>query len=264
MKIAIITSHSNKEFKASLILRKFLACEQLELQSILVVNKKFKKFNKYYFFEKIISFLDLIYCYLTNFLFAFFSKTISFNQDFNSRRFFRISEVLRYFDLKNTDLNYFRTLNSNEVRNYIIEKNIDLLILAGVGIVKQNILSIPKLKIINVHSSVLPGYRGTESEIFAISDENYHLVGNTVHFVNEKIDSGEILSVKKVSCKNLSFSLSYLRYYNKVSAANNLLDTVLNFKNIKPQINDISQSVYRSKPNTTVIKKAKRNLKRCK
>ena len=36
------------------------------------------------------------------------------------------------------------------------------------------------------------------------------------------------------------------------------------FKNIKPQINDISQSVYRSKPNTTVIKKAKRNLKRCK
>jgi methionyl-tRNA formyltransferase len=158
---------------------------------------------------------------------------------------------------------YVENLNSDSVRDTLVELNIDTLILAGVGIVKDKIISIPNLTILNVHSSVLPGYRGTESEIFALADSKYDLIGNTVHFVNNKIDAGEILSVIKFPQDKLKFGVSYVRYFNKVLSANNLFDTVKNIKSIRPENNDISKSVYRSRPTKEVVAKAKKNSYKC-
>ena len=52
-------------------------------------------------------------------------------------------------------------------------------------------------KIINIHPSLLPKYKGlnTYSRVLKSQDR---LTGCTVHYVNEKLDSGKIILKKKV------------------------------------------------------------------
>ena len=52
-------------------------------------------------------------------------------------------------------------------------------------------------KIINIHPSLLPKYKGLNTHQRAI-DNNEKYSGCTVHYVNSKLDSGKIIAQKKV------------------------------------------------------------------
>ena len=52
-------------------------------------------------------------------------------------------------------------------------------------------------KIINIHPSLLPKYKGLNTHSKAIINKD-KLAGCTVHFVTEKLDSGKIILQKKV------------------------------------------------------------------
>ena len=58
-----------------------------------------------------------------------------------------------------------------------------------------------KGKIINIHPSLLPKYKGlnTFSRVLKSKDK---FSGCTVHYVNEKLDSGKIILQKKVEISN--------------------------------------------------------------
>ena len=64
-------------------------------------------------------------------------------------------------------------------------------------------------KIINIHPSLLPKYKGLNTHVRAIKDKD-KLAGCTFHYVSEKIDSGKIILQKKIkiSAKDNSTSLS--------------------------------------------------------
>jgi phosphoribosylglycinamide formyltransferase 1 len=55
-------------------------------------------------------------------------------------------------------------------------------------------------KIINIHPSLLPKYKGLNTHSKAIKNKD-KLAGCTVHFVTEKLDSGKIILQKKVKIK---------------------------------------------------------------
>ena len=52
-------------------------------------------------------------------------------------------------------------------------------------------------KILNIHPSLLPKYKGLNTHKRAIAN-NEKFSGCTVHYVNDKIDSGKIILQKKV------------------------------------------------------------------
>ena len=54
-----------------------------------------------------------------------------------------------------------------------------------------------KGKILNVHPSLLPKYKGLDTHRRAIENKDKYS-GCTVHFVNSKLDSGKIILQKKV------------------------------------------------------------------
>ena len=56
-------------------------------------------------------------------------------------------------------------------------------------------------KIINIHPSLLPKYKGLNTFQRALKF-NEKLTGCTVHFVNEKLDSGKIIIKKRVNINN--------------------------------------------------------------
>ena len=64
-------------------------------------------------------------------------------------------------------------------------------------ILSSNFIAKLKIPIINIHPSLLPKYKGLNTHQRAI-DNNEKFSGCTVHYVTEKLDSGKIISQKKV------------------------------------------------------------------
>ena len=80
-----------------------------------------------------------------------------------------------------------------------LKKNmIKFLCLAGfMNILSKNFINNFRYKIVNIHPSLLPKYKGLNTHIRVLKN-NEKYSGCTVHFVNNKLDSGKIILQKKV------------------------------------------------------------------
>ena len=83
----------------------------------------------------------------------------------------------------------------------LLKKNINLICLAGfMKILSRNFIKKFKGKIINIHPSLLPKYKGLNTHKKAIQN-NDKFAGCSVHFITAKVDSGKIIMQKKVKIK---------------------------------------------------------------
>jgi len=81
------------------------------------------------------------------------------------------------------------------------EKNIELIVLAGfMRILSPNFIKNYPAKIINIHPSLLPAFPGLNAQKQAV-DYGVKYSGCTVHFVNQEVDSGPIISQRVVPVK---------------------------------------------------------------
>ena len=83
-----------------------------------------------------------------------------------------------------------------------LKKNrIDLICLAGfMKILSKTFINNFNGKILNIHPSLLPKFKGLNTHERAIRNKEKYS-GCTVHFVNSKLDSGKIVLQKKVKIK---------------------------------------------------------------
>ena len=86
--------------------------------------------------------------------------------------------------------------------NYLIgilkKNNIEMICLAGfMKVLSKNFIRKFKGKILNIHPSLLPKYKGLNTHKRVLSN-NEKYSGCTVHFVNARLDSGKIIMQKKV------------------------------------------------------------------
>jgi formyltetrahydrofolate-dependent phosphoribosylglycinamide formyltransferase len=89
-------------------------------------------------------------------------------------------------------------LLKKKIISEINNKKIKLICLAGfMRILSKNFIKRFKGKILNIHPSLLPKYKGLNTHQRAISN-NEKYSGCTVHFVNSRLDSGKIILQKKV------------------------------------------------------------------
>ncbi len=92
-------------------------------------------------------------------------------------------------------------LAEEKIFNFLLVKNIKFICLAGfMKILSKNFIKKFKGKIINIHPSLLPKYKGLNTHKKAI-ENNDKYAGCSVHFVTAKIDSGKIIMQKKVRIK---------------------------------------------------------------
>ena len=102
----------------------------------------------------------------------------------------------KVFDFKNT-------LSEKKVINELKKNDIHLICLAGfMKILSKSFIKNFKGKILNIHPSLLPKYKGLNTHERAINNKDKYS-GCTVHFVSSKLDSGEIINQKKVRIKKL-------------------------------------------------------------
>ena len=87
----------------------------------------------------------------------------------------------------------------NALTNTLKNQNVDLVCLAGfMSILSKNFLKEWNRKVINIHPSLLPSFRGKNAVKQAL-EQRVKTAGCSVHFVDEGIDTGEIISQEKVS-----------------------------------------------------------------
>ena len=86
----------------------------------------------------------------------------------------------------------------NRILSDLKEHKVKMICLAGfMKILSRNFITKFKGKILNIHPSLLPKYKGLNTHQRAL-DNNEKYSGCTVHFVNSKLDSGKIILQKKV------------------------------------------------------------------
>ena len=96
-----------------------------------------------------------------------------------------------------------------KILKILFKEKINFICLAGfMKILSKNFIKKFKGKIINIHPSLLPKYKGLNTHARALQNKD-KFSGCTVHFVNSKLDSGKIIMQEKVKItkKDTLFSL---------------------------------------------------------
>ncbi len=105
-------------------------------------------------------------------------------------KIFKISKKVFNYDHK--------IIAEKKIISELKNKNIKLICLAGfMKILSKDFIKSFKGKILNIHPSLLPKYKGLDTHQRAMSNREKYS-GCTVHLVNSRLDSGKIILQKKV------------------------------------------------------------------
>ncbi|MDC1077553.1 phosphoribosylglycinamide formyltransferase [Candidatus Pelagibacter sp.] len=105
--------------------------------------------------------------------------------------------------IKKKVFNFNSTISEKKVINELKKDNINLICLAGfMKILSKEFIKNFNGKILNIHPSLLPKYKGLNTHVKAIKNKDKYS-GCTVHLVNSKLDSGKIIDQRKVRINKL-------------------------------------------------------------
>ncbi len=117
------------------------------------------------------------------------SNKVSAKGLIHAKKFKIKKKIINYLNKKNAEKNILSELKKNKI---------DLICLAGfMKILSKTLIKKFKGKIINIHPSLLPKYKGLNTHQRAINNKEKYS-GCTVHYVNSRLDSGKIILQKKV------------------------------------------------------------------
>ena len=124
------------------------------------------------------------------------AKGLKYADQFNIKK-----KVFNFQDKKVAEKNLSKTIEKNKIK---------FICLAGfMEILSKNFIKKFNRKIVNIHPSLLPKYKGLNTHERAIKNKDKY-TGCTVHYVTSKLDSGKIINQKKVKilAKDNSTSLA--------------------------------------------------------
>lgn len=87
-------------------------------------------------------------------------------------------------------------INCEEAISFSKEHNPALIIVSGTSLIKEKLLAVPaSVGIINLHTGLSPYVKGGPNcTNWCIANNDWHLVGNTIMWINAGIDSGNIIA----------------------------------------------------------------------
>ena len=105
----------------------------------------------------------------------------------------------KIFKIKKKVFNFNnKIIIEKEIISLLYKYKIELICLAGfMKILSKSFIQKFNGKILNIHPSLLPKYKGLNTHTRALNNQDKYS-GCTVHFVNSKLDSGKIILQKKV------------------------------------------------------------------
>ena len=110
----------------------------------------------------------------------------------------------KIYKIKKKVLNFKnKKLAESKLISVLKINNIEMICLAGfMKVLSKNFIREFKGKILNIHPSLLPKYKGLNTHMRVLKNKEKYS-GCTVHFVNSRLDSGKIILQKKVKILKL-------------------------------------------------------------
>jgi hypothetical protein len=92
------------------------------------------------------------------------------------------------------------TINDTQTKLKTEEWKPDLIVVSGTALIKQHVIDIPvSIGILNLHTGLSPYVKGGPNcTNWCIANNDFHLVGNTIMWLNAGIDTGNILTTSTV------------------------------------------------------------------
>lgn len=111
--------------------------------------------------------------------------------------------MLKYYEEKypkypNTEILDVENINSESVFDFTNNYKPDLIMVSGTRIIKEKMLSInPSIGILNLHTGLSPYVKGGPNcTNWCIANQDFHLIGNTIMWIDKGIDTGNILTTE--------------------------------------------------------------------
>lgn len=169
------------------------------------------------------------------------SLVVSGKDKKRNRNKFKPTVVKQYALDNNIEVVTPDSVNTDEFINLLKEKNIDYIVVVAFGqLIKEKLLEEYKNKIINLHPSSLPKYRGSSPVQFSLlnGDKKTHA---SAMLIEKGMDSGDIINQKEVEIKAEDDFTSLSEKLSKIGSEV-ILESVLNYddfmKNRIKQDND--------------------------
>ncbi|MDU5252896.1 methionyl-tRNA formyltransferase [Anaerococcus vaginalis] len=169
------------------------------------------------------------------------SLVVSGKDKKRNRNKFKPTVVKQYALDNNIEVVTPDSVNTDEFINLLKEKNIDYIVVVAFGqLIKEKLLEEYKNKIINLHPSSLPKYRGSSPVQFSLlnGDKKTHA---SAMLIEKGMDSGDIINQKEVEIKAEDDFTSLSEKLSKIGSEV-ILESVLNYddfmKNRVKQDND--------------------------
>ena len=122
------------------------------------------------------------------------------DKEFGRKKEIKFSDVKKYALEKN-----IKVIQPEKIRldyKEILDLNPDIIITCAYGqIIPKELLDYPKFGCINIHASLLPKLRGG-APIHKAIIEGYKYTGITIMYMDEKMDSGDIIYQEKIEIKD--------------------------------------------------------------
>lgn len=94
------------------------------------------------------------------------------------------------------DVYLVKSHNSPECVEILQKLKPDLIVLRGCGIIKKQVLGVPRIGVINPHYALLPDFRGMDVTEWSVLHNAP--VAVSVHTVNEGVDTGVVLKSREI------------------------------------------------------------------
>ncbi len=136
-------------------------------------------------------------------------KIITKKKDIKSKN--SIYKIAKKYKINISYINTIKKLN--KIKKELLNLNIDIAIIASYGlIIPKNIFNISKFGFLNIHSSLLPKWKGPApiQRSILYGDK---ITGFTFIKINKLVDSGKIIYQKKIKIKNKD---NYNSIYKKI------------------------------------------------
>lgn len=130
----------------------------------------------------------------------------------NEKYAFNIKSISKHFNIP------YKEIEDINDERYVMElenMNPDVILsLAYPKIIKEKILKIPKIGSLNVHSALLPKYRGVNSPFWQLYYKERES-GITVHEIHSKLDEGDIIYQEKYDISKIKSLNQFYIYITK-------------------------------------------------
>lgn len=89
-------------------------------------------------------------------------------------------------------------INSDEVYDFTMQSQPDLILVSGTRLIKEKMLLVsPTIGILNLHTGLSPYMKGGPNcTNWCIANKDFHLIGNTIMWIDKGIDTGNLLTTE--------------------------------------------------------------------